>query len=610
MASRRSILEEHRSPREQWFHAVDLVLQMLRMIRSFAMSGRRFMAAVKAAATQARALRDGSFNIAVSNASPANANEASKSMNLIAGAKKILSRTDSGTRDDHQIDLLLKAFPLLIEIENEKTARALCQAMRIRSAPSQQVMIKQGHLGKEMIGILAGNVRIIVTPDDDSIFQEDDENENENSSSNEDWKTVPNGTLISILKPGDLFLRTSRSVHMFESFALAATGRDLVDDEIVHMAFVDADTYSTILMNSRIARSSALSDTALQRRRSNLRKATSNKKKGSKSKLKGLLNRASKKISLKKRQATGNTNLSDAIELKLSEKDRVRICMARPPDRRTVEELEFIISYLERCGFWQKIQGVKEKDDAKKIKTKTSEEGEGGGDTSGSGITPRLQREIVKNLRQLMYGKKEVVFEEKSKGNYFYYVLTGSVIVRKREGTRARTLCTLQTGACFGELALSKHGTGLRSATIVTREMCEFLVLPKEMYTKSVESFQEKHLTHRLNILKSSSIFIDRTWSNREMKSIAYPLEELDFRTDQMICTQGRFATHVFFVQRGECNAFKTLEHDGKKLTMSLGRLSIGDCFGMQACGGKKNFQNSLLLYLFYNFSTILFLFN
>ena len=100
--------------------------------------------------------------------------------------------------------------------------------------------------------------------------------------------------------------------------------------------------------------------------------------------------------------------------------------------------------------------------------------------------------------------------------------------------------------------------------------MCEFLVLPKEMYTKSVESFQEKHLTHRLNILKSSSIFIDRTWSNREMKSIAYPLEELDFRTDQMICTQGRFATHVFFVQRGECNAFKTLEHDGKKLTMSL----------------------------------------
>jgi hypothetical protein len=127
--------------------------------------------------------------------------------------------------------------------------------------------------------------------------------------------------------------------------------------------------------------------------------------------------------------------------------------------------------------------------------------------------------------------------------------------------------------------------------------------------------------------------------------------------TDQTVCQQGRFATHLYFVVRGECNAFKTLHHfnpqgacflflvscsmlvfvvplciprtshsdvlvtrgyilsfrrwapvntTGKgnavgragsnssngRFTMSLGRLSKGDCFGLQCAGGENYAQN------------------
>jgi len=99
-------------------------------------------------------------------------------------------------------------------------------------------------------------------------------------------------------------------------------------------------------------------------------------------------------------------------------------------------------------------------------------------------------------------------------------------------------------------------------------------------------------LQFRLDIVRSSYIFADRIWSEHELRSICYPLEEVDFRMDEVICKQNRFATHLYFIQRGECNAFKTLEHDGKMITMSLGRLSKGDCFGLQACGGSTYVQN------------------
>ena len=510
--TRSSILEIHRSPREQWKHSLKLVLEMVRMVRSFSMSGRRLLAAVRAATSQLKAQQNNSLNVAVA----ATKAGASGATNLMDGVAKILRRIDAGSRDETQVDVLLKSFPLLLEVENEMSAREICQRMRIRSVPAQQILVKQGQLGREMIAVLSGSVRIIVTPEESSELEVNDDEQLEP----EDWKTVPNGTLATVLKPGDLFLRTARSVHLFESFALAATGRDSADDEIVQLAFVDNDTYSNILMESRIHMSAALSETAVQRRRNHFRQSTRDKKTG-KPKLKSFLTHAAKNAAAKKRLVTGNMQISDTISLKMKEKDRVRICISKPPERRSVEDLEFVIEYLERCGFWHKVAAVKESDEEKKQRTSSSSSSSNNTEDpseSRSGLTPRLQREIARNLRQIVYTKKEVVFEESSIGLHFYYILTGSVLVRKREGTTTRHLCDLTTGSCFGELALSKHGTGKRSATIVTRELSEFLILGKDIYAESVESFQEKHLTvskanyffYFINATTHIFIFLDR----------------------------------------------------------------------------------------------------
>ena len=90
---------------------------------------------------------------------------------------------------------------------------------------------------------------------------------------------------------------------------------------------------------------------------------------------------------------------------------QVRILMAKKPDRRSVEEIEFVIHYLDRFDYWTKISDIKNHDDDAKKYAATGHNkrnGSGGGGSALSGLTSRLQRQIVRHLSTLMYTKKEV----------------------------------------------------------------------------------------------------------------------------------------------------------------------------------------------------------
>ena len=591
---RASILEGHKTPREHWLWAVGEVRRMVKEMRIMCASGQRFLALVRILKEQVKAQKNGSLGLALASATAGttadNSEEDAKTISLTSAAKRVIQRTDTGRRTDAQCDVILKAFPIIAEVSgSEEAAHALCQLLRFRTIKAQKVLVKQGLLGKSLIAVLRGSLRVIVRADTEPLHKGD----------------ANIGTTISVLKSGDLLLRRLRSISYFETFAYATVGRDIVDDMMCEIAYVEEPEYSEMLMTTRIAMSTAMGEKAMERRRSNLLGARNAlRKKGEpvkkKKSLKGLLGKAVKITAKVKRQVEGKMTISDAMEFKISEKDKVRITMAKQPERRTVEELEFVIEYLERCGFWDKVADVKSSDEGRGRKSEGGgvanlagdSEGNLGNDESASGLTPRLQREIVKQLRTLVFGKNEVVFEEGAHGTYFFYVLTGSVVVRKREGTRSRNLCTLATGSCFGELALSKMGNGRRTASIVTRELCEFLVLPKALYTASLESFQEKHLAHRLELLGESRMFSERPWNLRDLKSLCYPLEEELHPMDIMLCRQGRFANHVYILQRGECSVFKNVKFQGGVTTMSLGRLSRGDVFGLMGAGGETYLQN------------------
>ena len=92
-------------------------------------------------------------------------------------------------------------------------------------------------------------------------------------------------------------MRRLRSISYFETFAYATVGRDIVDDMMCEIAYVEEPEYSEMLMTTRIAMSTAMGEKAMERRRSNLLGARNAlRKKGEpvkkKKSLKGLLGKA------------------------------------------------------------------------------------------------------------------------------------------------------------------------------------------------------------------------------------------------------------------------------------------------------------------------------
>lgn len=77
-------------------------------------------------------------------------------------------------------------------------------------------------------------------------------------------------------------------------------------------------------------------------------------------------------------------------------------------------------------------------------------------------------------MHERSYLRGEVVFDEGEKGEAFYIVLTGSVLIC-RQGQVYQPIATLDSGKFFGELALLDDAP--RSAQVRAAESCTLLVL-------------------------------------------------------------------------------------------------------------------------------------
>eukprot|EP00854_Cymbomonas_tetramitiformis_P028495 gene28495-35335_t len=75
--------------------------------------------------------------------------------------------------------------------------------------------------------------------------------------------------------------------------------------------------------------------------------------------------------------------------------------------------------------------------------------------------------EVCKLLEVVMMPTGSVVFQEGDKGDTFFSILSGSVVVTHKDHSTGRqsVLCHLYSGHSFGELAMQKANT-LRMATV------------------------------------------------------------------------------------------------------------------------------------------------
>ncbi|RLN53217.1 hypothetical protein BBJ29_000511 [Phytophthora kernoviae] len=148
------------------------------------------------------------------------------------------------------------------------------------------------------------------------------------------------------------------------------------------------------------------------------------------------------------------------------------------------------------------------------------------------------------------------VFREGEVGDQFYIIFSGSVDVNIssndfRGNVQQTKLVNLTEGSHFGELALMK-GRGVRSATVVTREESQLLVICEKDYNSTLRRMQKKDMAKRVGVLDQIPMFQTPEWTGELLKELSYVLLEQKLSTGSVLYRQGDRASHVYFVVRGE----------------------------------------------------------
>jgi CRP/FNR family cyclic AMP-dependent transcriptional regulator len=102
-----------------------------------------------------------------------------------------------------------------------------------------------------------------------------------------------------------------------------------------------------------------------------------------------------------------------------------------------------------------------------------------------SSMTLEQLRVLTTHLEEQHFLSKEVIFREGDFSQELYIVVTGRVRIVKDYGKRhERILAVLGPGDFFGEMAIFEGAP--RSATTVTEEEAEFLVLGPDKFKQTV----------------------------------------------------------------------------------------------------------------------------
>jgi len=92
----------------------------------------------------------------------------------------------------------------------------------------------------------------------------------------------------------------------------------------------------------------------------------------------------------------------------------------------------------------------------------------------------------VENFKRRFVAAGEIIFLEGQQADTAYVILKGEVEVTAQGDADNRVISRLKAGEIFGELALLR-ADGRRTASTVSREGCELLVVDRKFFDESMD---------------------------------------------------------------------------------------------------------------------------
>ncbi|KAK2163634.1 hypothetical protein LSH36_76g05033 [Paralvinella palmiformis] len=167
-----------------------------------------------------------------------------------------------------------------------------------------------------------------------------------------------------------------------------------------------------------------------------------------------------------------------------------------------------------------------------------------------------IQNLIARKAWYELYSGKRIIIKQGHVARCFYFILSGKVIISQQEddSLTSRTLCYLNKGDSFGELALINNS--YRTATVISEGTVELLVVTDEDYE---EIFTSGGLTEKyFPFLKGISCF--QEWptelliNNFNKASITYS------KRKTVICENTSTTPWIYVIKSGSVTVLKKLK--------------------------------------------------
>ncbi|KAJ3123801.1 hypothetical protein HK098_001641 [Nowakowskiella sp. JEL0407] len=183
----------------------------------------------------------------------------------------------------------------------------------------------------------------------------------------------------------------------------------------------------------------------------------------------------------------------------------------------------------------------------------------------------QVRTALCRVIKYQSFGSDKVIVKQGHIAHSFFFILAGSVSIKKQVGDSVVDLGVLKAGESFGELALLNNVR--RSATITTCEDTEFLVVHKSDFTEVLRSEAERDLDEKTKFLALIPLF---KYLNKERTlGLALTAHTKEFVSGQVLVAEGDVPTHVMMIRDGSCRLLKVVQFERPKVKKMDKRLFL-----------------------------------
>ena len=191
--------------------------------------------------------------------------------------------------------------------------------------------------------------------------------------------------------------------------------------------------------------------------------------------------------------------------------------------------------------------------------------------------TSQIINILIDNLQLIKLGPDTILFKRGDKGNTFYIVKEGRLLLETEYGTKE-----LHPNDTFGELALIESKK--RTASVKSMEACSLFALNGKLFRDIVNKINENDMKNRLSFLKLVPLFCNL--NNVGINSLAGSMIKCEFDIGQTILSEGDIGQSFYIIKSGKVKVFT-----GDHLIRELGPR---DFFGESAILFEKNRSSTI----------------